>query len=295
MELQQLKYFLEVAQSQHITQSAQKLHIAQPALSQSIHRLEKELGVKLFASKGRNIVLTPCGKFLQGKLEGVMATLDAIPEQLAIMSKENYQTLHINVLAASTIMTDIIIEYGSIHDGVKFQLLQNTENDDGICDIEITTKMNYAPNDTATCFECPERIFLAVPNNKKYSALSSINLQSVEQEDFISLMGSKQFRYICDRFCHQAGIVPKIIFESDSPAAVKNMIGANLGIGFWPEYTWGEVENESVKLLEIENPSCQRSIVVTCNSSENENAVNFFNFVHDKLFDRIKNNSYTKI
>ena len=49
MELQQLKYFLEVAQSQHIKQSAQKLHIAQPALSQSVHRLEKELGVKLFA------------------------------------------------------------------------------------------------------------------------------------------------------------------------------------------------------------------------------------------------------
>ena len=100
-------------------------------------------------------------------------------------------------------------------------------------------------------------------------------------------MGSKQFRYIYDKYCHQAGIVPKIVFESDSPAAVKNMIGANLGIGFWPEYTWGEVENESVKLLEIENPSCQRSIVVTCNSPENENAVNFFNFVHDKLFERI--------
>lgn len=287
MELQQLKYFLEVAQSQHITLSAQKLHIAQPALSQSVHRLEKELGVKLFASKGRNIVLTPCGKFLQSKLEGVMATLDAIPQQLAIMSKENYQTLHINVLAASTIMTDIIIEYGSLHDHIKFQLLQNNEHDNGICDIEITTKMNYTPTDTSTCFECPERIFLAVPNNEKYSGMSSINLQSVAQESFISLMGSKQFRYICDKYCHQAGIVPKIIFESDSPAAVKNMIGANLGIGFWPEYTWGEVENDSVKLLEIKNPSCQRSIVVICNSPENENAVNFFNFVHDKLYKNI--------
>ena len=45
MEITQLKYFLEVAKTQHMTQSAQKLHIAQPALTQSIHRLEKELGV----------------------------------------------------------------------------------------------------------------------------------------------------------------------------------------------------------------------------------------------------------
>ena len=38
-----MKYFLEVAASQHVTRSAEKLHIAQPALTQAIHRLEKEL------------------------------------------------------------------------------------------------------------------------------------------------------------------------------------------------------------------------------------------------------------
>ena len=77
MELTQIKYFLEVAESQHITKSAQKLHIAQPALSQSIHRLEKELRVPLFVPKGRNIVLTEYGKYLRQKLEPVMSELDA--------------------------------------------------------------------------------------------------------------------------------------------------------------------------------------------------------------------------
>ena len=53
-----MKYFLEMAASQHVTRSAEKLHIAQPALTQAIHRLEKELNVPLFVSRGRNIAVS---------------------------------------------------------------------------------------------------------------------------------------------------------------------------------------------------------------------------------------------
>ena len=45
MELLQLKYFSVAAAQEHITKAAEILHIAQPALTQSIKRLEEELGV----------------------------------------------------------------------------------------------------------------------------------------------------------------------------------------------------------------------------------------------------------
>lgn len=283
MEITQMKYFLEVAKTQHMTQSAQKLHIAQPALSQSIRRLEEELGVPLFMPKGRNIVLSEYGKFLQSQLSPIIDKLDSIPDTLQKMANVNRETIHLNVLAASTLVTNAIIEYESTHKEVNFKLQQDSEND--LYDIEITTKMFYQlnPDMADTQFVCPEKIYLAVPNNVKYKNIDAITLKEVENEGFISLMGSRQFRYICDKFCHHAQISPNIIFESDNPVAVKNMIGANLGIGFWPEYTWGEIVNDNVKLLEILDPKCSRDIVITYNrNSENdETTEEFFTFLKE--------------
>lgn len=45
MDITQIKYFLEVAKNQHITRSAKNLHVTQPTLTQSIHKLEADLGV----------------------------------------------------------------------------------------------------------------------------------------------------------------------------------------------------------------------------------------------------------
>ena len=49
---------------------------------------------------------------------------------------------------------------------------------------------------------------------------------AIEKGEFVSLIGSRYLRVICDRFCHTAGFEPDVIFESDSPDAAKNMIEA---------------------------------------------------------------------
>lgn len=278
MELTQIRYFLEVAESQHMTSSAEKLHIAQPALSQSIRRLEENLGVPLFRHKGRNIVLTEYGKVLQKELLPIAERLDSLPDMLRTMAKLNQETIHLNVLAASSLITEAIIEYKKDHESLNFQLLQNTQTD--IFDIEITTEIFYQPKNENQ-FVCSEKILLAVPNNKKYANKTSVSLEELSEEGFICLIGSRQFRYICDKFCHRAGLTPKVIFESDTPSAVKNMIAANMGIGFWPEFSWGKIDNDKVKLLEITEPRCSRDIVVSfnLNKEDNNNVVNFFEFL----------------
>ena len=289
MELNQIRYFLEVAKTQHITNSAKKLHIAQPSLTQAIHRSEESVGVPLFVSKGRNITLTEYGKYLEKKLIPIIDELDSLPEKLHVMAKLADKTIHLNVLAASALVTDAIIEYKREHKDINFQLLQN--NQENLYDIEITTKASDSSNNEEKLqgkneFICHEKIYLAVPNNEKYKGRTSIDLREMMDEGFISLAGSKQFSAICEKFCHTLGVKPKIIFESDNPSAVKNMIMANMGVGFWPQFTWGSVDEKHVRLLEIEGVLCQRDIVISynLNKQDNSNVIAFYDFLKTRFF-----------
>jgi DNA-binding transcriptional LysR family regulator len=47
MELRHLRYFVAVAEALHISRAAEKLHVAQPAVSEQIRKLERDLGVEL--------------------------------------------------------------------------------------------------------------------------------------------------------------------------------------------------------------------------------------------------------
>lgn len=279
MELTQIRYFLEVADTKHMTNSARNLHITQPALTQAIRRLEEDLGVPLFAAKGRGIMLTEYGKYLQKKLIPLVEQLDEIPRQLNMMVKLEGETIHMNVLAASGLVMEAIIEYKKEHEDILFQLQQNSESE--LYDIAVTTKLFYQGLSEKNSFACAEKIYLAVPKQGMYGKRDSICLAEVAEEGFVSLLGSREFRYICDRFCQHAGFTPKIIFESDNPSAVKNMIAANMGIGFWPEFTWGSIENEHVRLLEIEEPICQRDIIISYNMNkiDSHNVTEFYRFL----------------
>lgn len=215
-----------------------------------------------------------------------MAQIDDIPEQLKMMVELEGETIHMNVLAASSLVMEAIIEYKKEHEDIHFQLQQNSESE--LYDVAITTKLFYQGSDDKNSFACAEEIYLAVPRNKKYQGRTSIRLSEAADEGFISLLGSREFRYICDRFCQHAGFTPRIIFESDNPSAVRNMIAANMGIGFWPEFTWGSAQNEHVRLLKIEEPVCQRDIIINYNQNktDNRNVIEFYRFLTDFFMDR---------
>jgi DNA-binding transcriptional LysR family regulator len=76
--LEQLRYFVAVAEEGQFTRAARNLHIAQPALSQAIANLESELGVDLLTRHARGVTPTPAGEtFLAKARVALAATTDA--------------------------------------------------------------------------------------------------------------------------------------------------------------------------------------------------------------------------
>lgn len=281
MELQQLRYFLEVASTQHMTKSAEKLHISQPSLSQSIKRLESELGVKLFSSSGRGIVLTECGIFFRDKLDPLIKRIDALGEQVRQVSDSQHSIIHLHVTAASLLVSEAIIDYRSVHENTSFQFLLG--DDDSLFDISVESLPSPpAENELGQeVYACSEEIFLAVPNSLARRMIAPVKLRDFENSDFISLIANKSFRQTCDGLCAQAGFRPRIAFESDNPDTVRNMISANMGVGFWPAFTWGHLQRDNVSLLDICEPVCRRYIVIKMqkNRMDNQAVEEFFTFL----------------
>lgn len=282
MELQQMHYFLVVAKYQHITKSAEILHIAQPALSQCIHRLEDELGVELFDRVGRKIILNDCGKLLQKRLRPIMAAIDAIPMELNNMVAKSHKPIRLNIGAGSAIITRILIAYQKAHPYISFQLLQDVHESE--CDITMSTiSIDAKAQGHDAIFS--EQIYLAVPLTSHFASRTSVRLDELSQERFISLAGSKKLRAICDQFCDSVGFIPNNIFESDSPLMVRNLIEAGLGVSFWPAYSWGEFNSDKAVLVPVGSPICRRNLVLHLSSHAVDSNVcrEFYDFTINAL------------
>lgn len=287
MELTHLKYFLEVARTEHVTQSAKTLCIVQPALTHALHKLEEELGVKLFKTQGRNIKLTEIGEYFYKKVKPLYEDIESLPAQLRAMENEQSATVNLNVLAASSFVTNAVILYKRNDPDLRFNLVQNEETT--LYDICVRTYANYkasarhygGEDPDEENFVCTENIYLAVPNTAQYRKRDSISLKELQETNFIGLYGSKQLRSIFNEYCERIGFKTHITFESDNALAVKDAIASGIGVGFWPEFSWGRVNNRRIRLLKITDAEFKRDIVITLrkNKQDNSRSERFYQFL----------------
>jgi DNA-binding transcriptional LysR family regulator len=129
MDLRRLRYFVALGEDLHFTRAAQRLHIAQPALSQAVRQLEREMNVDLFLRTRRNVELTPAGTVLLTDARKILHDVDVAVEraQAAQQGRTGILRIGFSDAAAMRLLPNLLREFAPLYPTVEV-LLQPMSN-----------------------------------------------------------------------------------------------------------------------------------------------------------------------
>jgi len=234
MEWQQLKYFQEVAKTEHIGKASANLHVTQPAVSMSIKRLEDELGIELFERNKNSISLNKYGKVYLKYVESALKDLEDGHQLIQSIKKD--EDNRVTVMMPEKILTpevtsrlmseipDILLQNLSIDYTVCMQGLK-----DGMLDFSILANLPSYEGITSIPLE-KQSMCIITSKNHPLSNRSEMNLSELAEENFVSYTENTTPRIHFEGMCKKAGFKPKVPFECNYLKTMLGPVMAGYGI-----------------------------------------------------------------
>lgn len=124
MEWNQMYSFLIVAQEENFSRAAQLLHTSQPSLSQTVKRLEEELGYQLFDREGKRIRLNEAGKEWMHTVQQMKELYDNTRLKLEEKHEMQHPEVSIYIGCASTLLPGLLQYLRKRNPGIQYQIHQ---------------------------------------------------------------------------------------------------------------------------------------------------------------------------
>ena len=260
MDLLQLRYFLEVASQEHMTNAAKKLNVSQPTVSQSILRLETELGIPLFERNGRNIKLNSYGRAVYEPISTAIGLIDGLKTLTDTIKETGEKPITVSYWTNSSMIPRMLSAFSEAYPYIKIRTSNDAKNSDFNFAFE-----TYGSLPQPCQILLQEEIGLAIPHSNPLSQRDSIALSEASGEEFISVSNNLPFRKKTEEFCQLAGFKPKVIIENEDYHTVEHLLNVGGGaISFWPQHSW-IVANTPKKynMVRISSPLCLRTIYMS--------------------------------
>jgi DNA-binding transcriptional LysR family regulator len=237
MEVQQLKYFMDICQYRSFARAAEANHISPQGISMAIQRLEDELGCKLFLRTSRGVVPTESSEYLMMQAKEVIARIDACAHHYED-ARNSGQMLPIYCAPGTfnEVAVRVIPELKQQYPNLNITI---TERSDMICDAaverqEVELALTLAPVDerkfdAVPLFSSPHAVIvheshpLAIRESVSVSDLRYTPVTIIREE----IKTNPSFR----EACRVAGFDPKIMATVDDILLVFYFAENNIGVG----------------------------------------------------------------
>ena len=228
MNIQQLTYIVEIANCKSISRAAEYLFVSQPALSQQIRNLEKELGYRVFHRTSKGLELTEKGNVFYQKAQEMLKDWNCFKEE--VISGTEHKKLKIGLGArvySNRLFPKIAryFEYAAIKDGsLDMALDRMPENEIGM--------------EKCVCFAKElireKQCILMAPDHPLAQKKNASIMDCREYTMLTGLEHSVEDRLLRKTYGEQ-NITWKRVIRSDSIDTVMKMVKSGSGIAIGPK------------------------------------------------------------
>ena len=288
MTLAQMEYFVKVAETGHLTQAASELLVAQPSITQSIRKLESELGFPLFERAGRRIMLTREGTAFLDYAKNVVNAQEKARRFADHIHQENHGLVRFAHTEPTPRMYIPNLIYNFLekkeNQGVRiesdiagtakiFESLRNDEIDFGFCGqgADGADDLVMYP-----LFKHP--IVLIASKNDPMSQMSSINLEELARRPCVSYGTNSAMYHQIQNFWTEHGIQPDVRYRS-SAVAIGGLVARGLGWAFVA--LTDEILDEEIAIVNLPELQLERTMYLAAraNRMHGPTAMRFRDFV----------------
>ena len=251
MELLQLTYFCSAAETENFSKTAKSYRVPASNISQSIHRLENELGTTLFDRISNRVILNEQGKLFYSNVKSALTLINDAKTRLSDNERISGE---IKILAETNrrIVTKTIEPFQNRHNDVNFFINHSADDMLDNYDLIISDRIFEQKNFTKHLLVV-DKLLLAMRRDNPLVTKPEISVKDLEKEKFITMNNKSGLFKLTNEICNSEGFVPNIAVQSDDPDYIRKYIEMGLGISFVPSMSWKGTFSENVECRQLVN------------------------------------------
>jgi LysR family transcriptional regulator, benzoate and cis,cis-muconate-responsive activator of ben and cat genes len=245
VELRQLQYFLAVAERLSITEAARDLQMAQPALSQAITKMERQLGAVLFDRSKRRLRLTAAGATLVPEARQLVGRARVLESTIGRDGgRRVYLRIGCIASAVSGLLPHVLPRFVAAHPHVvpvvqeMGQRAQLTALRDGAIDVGIC-RMLTGDDGVELARLADEPLCCLLPDGHPLAAADAVRLSDLATQDMVSF--PRELAPVAHdtivSACVRAGFSPRITQEAANDQTLLGIVACGLAIALVPRST----------------------------------------------------------